>query len=713
MTGGSRGVVVVLLDGLDPGQRALVRGVSQVLSPQGYAVLAHAHRPRRPQVPPHLVRVMTHLEPRGVITAPGASRVAEQGVRELLDMLGIPVVHLAQDLPGRTCVRADVQQGVRALLAHLLDECGVRSPVLLTDPGRQSEGREWQRVFREELTRRGLPVDESRVVAYPDEGRSLPGVMGRLLSGRRDLDAVVATNDTHALAVLDHLVESGVRVPADVRVTGCDNAPDGALAWPGLTTLDQDPTGQGATAARILLDLVDGAPPGAHTHVRCRVVRRGTTTADPATADPTTADPAAPDADPTGSGRERALARRLRAELRFAATVRRMTRELSRCWTVEQVAQAVARHLAGLDVGRCFLVVFGRPMAPHPQGDTENRPDTPPHGDFRLVLDFRDGTAHPVSQQSFTPGRMLPDHLQEELTRGYLGFVPLATPRTALGYLLLDHDLDSPVAEVLRSEVRRSLDVIRESRELRAQVEVLEDQLDHRTQELRAEAALRQRTSQELRRVEAELEKFRGTDVLNRIIGRSAFDRRLADRWREHLDSGQELAVLMVDVDLLKSYNERYGHLRGDDVLRTVASCLERAVSREEDLVCRYGGEEFAVLLPGSGRQAARAVARRFRKLLAQEALPHETSTVAQVVTASVGVAVVTPSDATDVAGLLEASVQALAQAKDQGRDRAAVAGTVRPSRVVPRPRRLTAAARVRDPGRSRRADVVPGGRID
>jgi diguanylate cyclase (GGDEF)-like protein len=141
----------------------------------------------------------------------------------------------------------------------------------------------------------------------------------------------------------------------------------------------------------------------------------------------------------------------------------------------------------------------------------------------------------------------------------------------------------------------------------------------------------------------------------------------------------------MVDVDLFKAYNDRYGHLLGDEALRTVAGCLEQAVRDPEDLACRYGGEEFAVVLPRRGMQGAVAVAVRFRGLLAEAGIVHEASTVSSVVTASIGIAVAVASERMEPAVLVEAADRALYRAKALGRDRVVVASPTSPdTHVVP-----------------------------
>jgi diguanylate cyclase (GGDEF)-like protein len=197
----------------------------------------------------------------------------------------------------------------------------------------------------------------------------------------------------------------------------------------------------------------------------------------------------------------------------------------------------------------------------------------------------------------------------------------------------------------------------------------LQDHAEH------LERLVAQRT-RELERANAELRDSLMHDGLTRIANRMAFQEHLERCCGRPSQGAGELALLMVDVDMFKAFNDHYGHLRGDETLRIVASCLERAVREPEDLACRYGGEEFAVVLPGTGIRGATAVAKRFRELLAEAAVPHAASSVAPVVTASVGIAVTRAGMNSDHDGVIGAADHALYRAKNLGRDRIVIASS-------------------------------------
>ncbi|MEV4709489.1 GGDEF domain-containing protein [Actinoplanes sp. NPDC049316] len=172
-----------------------------------------------------------------------------------------------------------------------------------------------------------------------------------------------------------------------------------------------------------------------------------------------------------------------------------------------------------------------------------------------------------------------------------------------------------------------------------------------------------------LRIVNEQLEMLTLTDPLTGLANRRHFDERFSDAWQRALATGGSVAVAMIDVDHFKQYNDGYGHLAGDECLRRVAAALSGSVREGSDLLCRYGGEEFAIVLSDADAGRARAVAERARAAVAAVALPHP-ETERDCVTVSVGVAAREPATAASPDVLIKAADEALYRAKQHGRDR-------------------------------------------
>ncbi|TDR76484.1 GGDEF domain-containing protein [Paludibacterium purpuratum] len=164
-----------------------------------------------------------------------------------------------------------------------------------------------------------------------------------------------------------------------------------------------------------------------------------------------------------------------------------------------------------------------------------------------------------------------------------------------------------------------------------------------------------------------ELAILNKTDALTGVGNRRRFDEILAQEWLRHLRSGKPLSLILIDVDWFKKYNDRYGHFFGDECLRTVANALADTVRRAPDCVCRFGGEEFAVLLPISDADAAFEVGERLRVAVEALAIRHEDSPFGQV-TISIGLAT-TDAEIGTAEQLYGSADKALYQAKASGRN--------------------------------------------
>lgn len=160
------------------------------------------------------------------------------------------------------------------------------------------------------------------------------------------------------------------------------------------------------------------------------------------------------------------------------------------------------------------------------------------------------------------------------------------------------------------------------------------------------------------------------SDGLLGIANRREFERVLELEWRRAIRERQPISLLMVDVDHFKVFNDNYGHLQGDECLQRVAALLKEATARPGDLAARYGGEEMAILLPGTGLAGAAHMAQRIHALLAEWAVPFPDSPVASHVTVSIGIASILPEQRVSAHTLIAQADEGLYAAKDNGRNR-------------------------------------------
>ena len=170
-----------------------------------------------------------------------------------------------------------------------------------------------------------------------------------------------------------------------------------------------------------------------------------------------------------------------------------------------------------------------------------------------------------------------------------------------------------------------------------------------------------------------EHQRLASTDGLTGVGNRRLFDERLQQAWQRSARLGLPLACVMVDVDHFKQYNDHYGHVAGDDCLRRVAHLLRGCAIRPVDTVCRYGGEEFVLLLPDCDLHLAHAVAQRCLDELSLAAIDHAASPLHRTLSFSVGVAACVAKPDLAAQSLVEQADAALYSAKQTGRARIAM----------------------------------------
>lgn len=168
---------------------------------------------------------------------------------------------------------------------------------------------------------------------------------------------------------------------------------------------------------------------------------------------------------------------------------------------------------------------------------------------------------------------------------------------------------------------------------------------------------------------EAELAEKTFTDSLTGIANRRYFDENIEKIWHHCFQEQEPLALIMIDIDLFKNYNDYYGHQAGDECLKKIARGIKTALLRQEDIAVRYGGEEFLVILPRTEAKGAVEVAERIKQTILALRIKHEDSNVEKVVTVSQGIVVMNHEHGSIYEGLVQAD-HLLYRAKKNGRNR-------------------------------------------
>ncbi|MEM8779393.1 MAG: diguanylate cyclase [Cyanobacteria bacterium P01_G01_bin.49] len=159
-------------------------------------------------------------------------------------------------------------------------------------------------------------------------------------------------------------------------------------------------------------------------------------------------------------------------------------------------------------------------------------------------------------------------------------------------------------------------------------------------------------------------------DDLTQIPNRRYFNRYFQQEWGRSQRQNQPLSLLLCDLDYFKFYNDYYGHQRGDTCLQQVAQMLQEVLKRRTDLAFRYGGEEFAIILPNTESAGAQILAEQLVQRIRQQEIPHYVSPIKSYVTISIGIAVMVPCTEANADTLINQADLALYRAKATGRDR-------------------------------------------
>lgn len=179
----------------------------------------------------------------------------------------------------------------------------------------------------------------------------------------------------------------------------------------------------------------------------------------------------------------------------------------------------------------------------------------------------------------------------------------------------------------------------------------------------------RKRQEQELQELRKQLEEYSYQDGLTGIANRRLFDELLQREWLSAVREQTEFSMLLLDIDYFKAYNDDYGHIQGDAVLQQVAQVIKRTLTRPRDVVARFGGEEFAIILPDTSAKVASDIAQRIMHNIQKANIAHRTSPIAPYITVSVGVKTSKINEFDDRIAFLRSVDEALYRSKNQGRN--------------------------------------------
>jgi diguanylate cyclase (GGDEF)-like protein len=667
----------------------------------------------------------------GLVFVSPLRTAARRGYALSLQQSGFPVVFVGSG-DGRPAVVADSAPGFRQALAHLLAH-GHRAVAFISgDPQDLGDSHTRLADFRRLRRELGLDTSEELVAAglHSEEGGFQ--AMRTILASGRSFTAVLASNDTSAIGAMRALANGGRRVPEDVAIVGFDDQPGASANVPPLASISYPLADAGRRAVGLLLDLIRGGHRIPDTiAVPTKLIRRRSCgclhkDADTGRAE---AEADAPADDPADEPAEDATAAMVRALDRTRsklpeATVRNLCRGLESA-LMESATQGSPRAFEAALMDLLQHAEAG--------GDRAHRWHAALTSLRRVVrgrlsspsLEFAENLLHLArialseSADRQDSRRRFFDNRQMDLVSTLT--VPLQSAQDegeilallaehgpplglrALCIALYEPEGEDPVAwsrvlplpsaagaerpGALRIATRRLradlhlpasdgprciavLPLVRQGRPLGF--------LAVEAASLAPGAAVARQLAVALESVllQAAVRALTFTDELTGLHNRRFFDRELKREVERTRRFGRSLALVVVDVDHFKPYNDTFGHRAGDEALRRVAGHLADAVPRRLDAVARYGGEEFVVLLAETDVEGARLVAERIRESV------QGSGEFRRRLTISAGIAA-TQGDDCEAESLIERADEALYQAKRDGRNCVRVAPRSSPPRLL------------------------------
>ena len=231
----------------------------------------------------------------------------------------------------------------------------------------------------------------------------------------------------------------------------------------------------------------------------------------------------------------------------------------------------------------------------------------------------------------------------------------------------LQKAFEAGAADYITKPLKKVELLVRIGAALRLKQEI--DARQAREQELIELTTLLEEMNKKLQQSNERLLRMANVDGLTGLANRRYFDKFLCKEWRRALRLSHPIALIMIDIDYFKAYNDTYGHLEGDETLKKVAHTLQLPLKRPLDLAARYGGEEFVVLLPDTDIEGAVNVAKLIHSDMSALRIPHARSQVKDHVTISMGVASEHPTQSSQAEKLIDFADKALYKAKMAGRD--------------------------------------------
>ena len=490
---------------------------------------------------------------------------------------GIPIVSVGMKVDGATYVGINNGDGMRELVEHLITVHDARKVVYIGGTKDHSDTVERLEVVKEVLKEHGLKLPKKNIY-YGDWGNEKAIEAADKLAEDRDHmpDAIICANDIMALAVEDELRDLGFDLPGDVIVTGFDNIGAGNIAYPALTTVDQDYITVGYNCCKIIYDAVEGKKKTKYSMVSSKLVAAESCGCNQERN------------NPYDIGR-RDYCSRVHAKSKLADFFNRFMREERRTILKSADYEDMKENLRKLYVGSheftggYFYIMLNRDFFEDFSVDEDELLEAGYNASFDTAVNLIDGSISNDGNEDRLPGfSRIPGEQHVYF------FYPLHDEQYNYGYVVF----------------RDGTYIINEDFRIYEYLEKMQ------------QSFMEFRINMRLDMVNRELRNLYDKDPMTGLYNRFCFVSHAIPIVEESNSHGRQALIMFVDINNMKKINDRYGHVYGDRAINTVSDAIRDSIGTDNAIGIRYGGDEFLVIAADADSKYAEKIKRRMNSYI-------------------------------------------------------------------------------------------------
>lgn len=544
---------------------------------------------------------------------------------------GVPCISLDNKYEGMQYIGIGNFNNIYEITSHMIKEHNAKYLNFIAGPEGNAHSTERMRAFRKALEDNGIPFERERIVYGDYHSESGERAVARFLKADKPFpDAIVAANDEMALGAYYKLKEEGISVPEQVKISGYDNTFVARNHYPKITSVKRPDKELGKRAYDKLKAVVNGQAVNEEEMLFCKTIFTESCGCQDKVK------------ESSRDLRERYVKEKLHAT-KFSEVIRSSSADFTGAVTFDELLDKIRMYLGMIDIKEFYMCMCTNNM--HIDGEVMSQlnteaalPDVTMYTkEIYIPLAYRNGKF--LEHGNYPVEKLLPEEWIGKDKGDFYTVIPLHYQERCYGYCVLRNSrlmLDSELFHLFVMNINNALENLRKQTMLNAMVE--------------------------------RLNRMWVYDTLTGVFNRAGFFRFAPNIIQEAYEKKNDLFVLFLDLDGLKTVNDKYGHDEGDVFIKAMASVLNQ-VHRHGELLMRYGGDEFVVLAQGYSHEDARRYISQVQTGMENY---NSVSNHPYVLDASMGYAIVPSSEKMDLDELIEKADKEMYKVKKEKKSRRA-----------------------------------------